>query len=180
MDLPNQVKAARAKLQSVQAQPGQSFYGLTGATVVLDRNCSVTVYVLDKDGVPAAGLPIINQWPDGSENIPTGGNGQTVFYLGPGSRFWSPSDGPNTVYIGNVGQPVSDVLYSLGLPEGRHCEYTFTFREMVQGGAPTPTPSPTPTPTPSPTPTPTVPGDVLDALIVAFQAAADALRAIKR
>ena len=169
--LPKPLADVRAHLTPYTAKPGESFFGFTSGSARLDVGASISVYVLDTQGVPLAGAKVYNLRPDGKfEVIETAGNGQATFYLGRGSYFFAPQEGPHTVFIGEGGNSEeglaptaqSDRIGSLGLPEGRHCDYVLTFRQMTAGkddtstsGAPT---SATPVVTiPSPV-TPLTPG----------------------
>ncbi len=153
--LPKQLADVRAKLISYAPQPNETYYGFTSGSARVDVGASITVYVLDNQGVPAAGINVYNVRPDGRfEMIQTGGNGQATFYLGRGSYFFSGQDGPHTVFIGEGGNSeelqapkvMGDRIGSMGLPEGHHVDYVITFRQMTAGrddgvtlGAPTST-----------------------------------------
>jgi hypothetical protein len=127
---------------------------------------------------------VYNLRPDGRfEMVPTGGNGQSTFFLGRGSYFFAPQEGPHTVFVGDGGSSeeqtppkvMGDKLGSMGLPEGNHCDYVITFRQMTVGkddgvtlGSPSstmPVVTPvTPTPVTTPTVTPVAGGSFSDAI----------------
>ncbi len=181
--LPKALSAVRAKLLPYQPQTGESYYGFTSGSARVDVGASITVYVLDSQGVPAGGVHVYNLRPDGKfEDLETGGNGQVTFYLGRGSYFFSPTEGPHTVFVGEGGNQdegtlptvKGDRVTSMGLPEGHHVDYSLTFRQMTAGkdDMPSPTPMPTPTPTPPTPPPPTPSGSLGDAINYLEQALA--------
>ena len=89
--LPKQLADVRAKLTTYAPQPNETYYGFTSGSARVDVGASITVYVLDNQGVPAAGVNVYNLRPDGRfEMIQTAGNGQATFYLGRGSYFFAP------------------------------------------------------------------------------------------
>ena len=142
--LPQSLTDVHARLISYAPAANEVFYGFTGGGVRLDINANITAYVLDQDGVPVAGAPVFNVRPDGQyEVILTGGNGSAQFFMGPGSKFWPPTPGPHTVFVGpdqNTARPIGDQVTSLGLPEGHHAEFTISFRAMTTT-APMPPPT---------------------------------------
>ena len=128
LELPLELKNIGAKLESYESADERTyFFGLSSITAVLDIGCSITVYVLDTQGVPMAGMSVRNARPDGrAEVLKTNGQGAIAFFMGAGSHFAvGNQDGPHAISAGG------DLVYSLGLPDGHHCDYVLTFRQMT-------------------------------------------------
>lgn len=120
-------------------RPGEAYYRLEGASVVLDQVCRSLVKVVDERGVPLAGVDVTNYWPGGSATRPTGADGVTEFFFGPEAKFWPPNQGPHSVVVArDANGGASDVVYGMGLPEGRHADYQLLFVRKTAYDVPPP------------------------------------------
>lgn len=106
---------------------GESYYRLEGATVVLDQVCRCIVRVVDENGVPIVGQPVLNFWPGNGALRHTNAAGEVEFFFGPEAKFWPPNAGPHAVVVGTHPSSPSDVVKGMGLPEGRHADYQLLF-----------------------------------------------------
>ncbi|MFQ6014564.1 MAG: hypothetical protein ACE5NP_03880 [Anaerolineae bacterium] len=164
-ELPQSLKDVHAKLDLHEAKAGETWYQFNGGTVRLGHNMWIRVTVYDDKGVPQIGVPVSQEWPDGSETFDTDGQGLVTFYLGAGGKFYPPKDGPHRTYVGTPGSPMSDQVYSLGLPGGEHAEYALQFVRVAGAAAPVEPGAPT-----------AVSDAALNAIIEAFETAAAKLR----
>jgi len=76
-------------------------------------------------------VTVTQEWPDGHESFATNASGRVEFFLGPGSRFTPPRGGPHRVYVGNPESLQSDLVYSLGSPQGQAVVYQLSFKQML-------------------------------------------------
>lgn len=98
-------------------------YEANGQTVA---NC----FVLDKNGIPT-GIQVIMAWPGDRppfEGNAYPGNANNAHVIANG--YAPPKMGPLCLYVGTPDNPVSDILYGLGLPNNRHVSYDVYFREI--------------------------------------------------
>jgi len=77
------------------------------------------------------GLPVRLAWPGAGPTFSASGlpgNPNNVHMIV--NKYWPPDSGPLAVYVGREhNKPMSDIVYGLGLPMGRHVRYTVNFRK---------------------------------------------------
>ena len=130
-DLPPDLKNVYAKSLAFQAEPGERYFALVESVVERAAERKIVVRVLDTGGHPLRGTAVTQEWPDGHESLQSDERGEVAFFLGPGSRFNPPRGGPHRVYVGLPELLNSDLVYSLGSPQGQALVYRFTFRETI-------------------------------------------------
>ncbi len=130
-DLPPDLKNVYAKVLAFQAEPGESYFALVESSVERAEEPKIVVRVRDARDRPINGMTITQEWPDGHESLESDASGGVTFFLGPGSRFNPPRGGPHRVYVGRPESLNSDLVYSLGSPQGKALVYQFTFREAT-------------------------------------------------
>jgi hypothetical protein len=114
-------------------------YDFMGGSVVADQNCRVLVTVLNEHGFPQAGIKVTNMRVDAQwECIETNGAGQAEFFMGKGSKFSPPDQGPHTVYVGDGPKRLGAAVVGLGLLYGHHMDYSVGFKYTLNGGTPPP------------------------------------------
>ncbi|MBI5877209.1 MAG: hypothetical protein HZB53_06140 [Chloroflexi bacterium] len=129
-EFPRALGAHHAKALAFQPDPGERFYALCEAHIAPGAEPVIIVRVQDAAGNLAANVYVTQEWPDGHETLRTAA-GQVTFHLGPGSRFRPPRGGPHRVYVGKPESLTSDLVYSLGSPNGRALSYELTFAETT-------------------------------------------------
>lgn len=106
-------------------------YEANGQTIA---NC----FVIDKNNIPT-GIQVIMAWPgdrppfDGNA-YPGNPNNTHIIVNG----YAPPKLGPLCLYVGTPDNPISDILYGLGLPNNRHVSFDVYFREIGDGTPPDP------------------------------------------
>ncbi|MCA1554467.1 MAG: hypothetical protein LC737_08815 [Chloroflexi bacterium] len=129
VSLPHGLGEVHAKLLAYQPNAGERYYTLSAAHVSSGERM-IEVRVVAPSGESCADIVVTQEWPDGHESFATDAAGKVTFHLGPGSRFSPPRGGPHRVYVGVPEALMSDVVYSLGSPNGQALSYQLTFREM--------------------------------------------------
>lgn len=129
-EFPRALGAHHAKALAYQPDADEHFFALIEARIAPGDEPLIVVRVQDAAGRLSAGVYVTQEWPDGHETLRTAA-GQAVFHLGPGSRFKPPRGGPHRVYVGKPESLKSDLVYSLGSPNGRALVYELTFVETV-------------------------------------------------
>ena len=98
----------------------------TSAGVVFDRDCRASVGVYDQHNIPQAGVTVRNVTVAGHvEREVTGSDGRANFFMGHGSGYSQPNQGPHTISV--EGAP-SDQVVGIGLPNGHHADFGISFQ----------------------------------------------------
>ncbi|MCA1553405.1 MAG: hypothetical protein LC737_03410, partial [Chloroflexi bacterium] len=118
VSLPQALGEVHAKLLAYQPNSGERYYSLSAAQVRGGER-AIEVRVFTPSGEPCTDMVVTQEWPDGHESFATDDEGKVTFHLGPGSRFVPPRGGPHRVYVGVPEALMSDVVYSLGSPNGQ-------------------------------------------------------------
>ncbi len=129
--LPHALKAVYAKVLAYQPDHGEHYFCLSDGQAAFGGERKIVVTLLASNDQPVSGVTVTQEWPDGHESFESDARGQVTFFLGPGSRFMPPRGGPHRIYVGRPETLESDVVYSLGSPNGQPTAYQLTFREMV-------------------------------------------------
>ena len=114
-----------------QPNEGEHYFALSDGAAISGAERKIVVTVLDANKQPLAEALVTQEWPDGHESFASDAHGQVTFFLGPGSRFVPPRGGPHRVYVGSPDTLQSDMVYSLGSPNGQAVEYQLIFRETA-------------------------------------------------
>ena len=133
VELPQELREAFAKVLAFQPDAAELFFALTESQATRSAERKIVVRLRDERDKPVAGKVVTQEWPDGHESLESDGEGEVVFFLGPGSRFTPPRGGPHRVYVGQPESLHSDMIYSLGSPGGQSMVYELVFRATVGG-----------------------------------------------
>jgi hypothetical protein len=131
VELPQELRAAFAKVLAFQPDAAESFFALADSQATRAGERKIIVRLKDESDRPVAGMTVTQEWPDGHESLESNGDGEVVFFLGPGSRFTPPRGGPHRVYVGRPESLHSDMIYSLGSPGGQSMIYSLVFRTTI-------------------------------------------------
>lgn len=130
--------------------PGQPFYDFNAVALRPSVNAFCRVAVIGKGGIPAAGVKVVNLFPDGNgEVLLSDGSGSVQFNFGASSAFSIPGRGPFTIFVADQavkdwnakqvrwGRLLSDQVRSLGDWQAEHSEIYLQFvqRSPASAGA---------------------------------------------
>jgi hypothetical protein len=119
-----------------------SFYVLSGATNVYNKDAGFEAFVFGADGKPVEGLYIVNLFPDGNGDVPqvTSGAGRVQYSFGTASAYNPPAKGPYKVLVTDnasksdppnprvsIGAVLSTIVDGIGDVNGTHTFWSLQF-----------------------------------------------------